>query len=368
MIGVFAYAFPHRKTHDFLVELALMGQREVTVIGAPFQKLPAMDRTVYFPRTLRSVPPLDTKELCARLGYHFVEMPHDDIAGITNLVAARELELGIISGARILKRPVIEAFKQGIVNFHPGKIPETSGLDAFFYTIKNNVDAGITTHLIDPRVDAGHFLAFDAVQLGLTDTPEVVQENTYRLQIVALRQFLQHWKTSSLSPAELDRPYKNEPMSPAEKWEMLLRFPIWRAARVRAQAFETMQTACECGDAQAVSKILADYPDLLEERTEKGWTPLIMAAFNQRADLVELLLKRGANPNASGNNGTTVLMYAKTALIDQPNAKCDLLDTLIASGADPLRTDMHGRAVLDYVKQAGAGHLVQYFQEQIGRL
>lgn len=362
MIGVFAYAFPHRKSHDFLVELALMGQRDVTVIGAPFQKLPSMDRTVYFPRNLKTVPPLDTKDLCARLGFDFVEKPHDDINGITELVLERGLELGLISGARILKRPVIEAFKQGIVNFHPGKIPETSGLDAFFYTLKSNVDAGITTHLIDPRVDAGQFLAFDTTQIEVTDTPETVQENTYRTQVIALRQFLENWTNSALTPTELHRPYKNEPMTVAEKWETLLHFPVWRAARVRAQTFEKLCSACQLGNLQTVSKILKNYPDLLEERTDRGWTPLIMAAFNQRFDLVDYLLKQGANPNATGNNGTSVLMYAKTALLDQPDAKFDLLDILVARGADPLRMDKHGRTVLDYVKDANAEHLVRYFQ------
>ncbi|UAB91609.1 ankyrin repeat domain-containing protein (plasmid) [Ruegeria sp. SCSIO 43209] len=367
MIAVFAYAFPHRKSHDFLVELALMGQREVTVIGAPFQKLPSMDRTVYFPHTLRAVPPLDTKELCERLGFSFVEMPHSDIDGIINLVDEHGLELGIISGARILKRPVIEAFKQGIVNFHPGKIPETSGLDAFFYTLKNGVDAGVTTHLIDPRVDAGQHLAFDATQISATDTPEIVQENTYRLQITALRQFLDCWTKSELSPTALHRPTKNEPMAPSKKWETLLNFPAWRATRVRMQAFESMKVACNQGDVQAVSKILEIHPDLLEERTEKGWTPLIMAAFNQRLELTNYLLEHRANPNATGRNGTTVLMYAKTALMAHPNASFELLDTLLASGADPLRTDMHGRALMDYVKDAKAEHLERYFQEKIGR-
>lgn len=364
MIAVFAYAFPHRKSHDFLIELALAGIRDVTVIGAPFQKLPAMDRTDYIPRTLNAVPSINTEDLCDRLGFNFVEMRHDDIDGITDLVAAHKLELGIISGARILKRPVIDMFKQGIVNFHPGKIPETSGLDAFFYTIKNSVDAGITTHFIDPRVDAGQFLSFDAVRVSLTDSPEVVQENTYRTQIIALRRFIQSWKDDALTPKELHRPAKNDPMEPAEKCQMLLRFPGWRATRFRAQSFEKLRAACETGDVQLVSGLIEEQPDLLEATTEEGWTPLILAAFNQRYDLVAQLLDLGANPNATGHNGTTVLMYAKTALMKQPDASFELLDLLIDKGADPRRKDKYGRNVLDYVEQGGADHLVHYFQKQ----
>lgn len=364
MIGVFAYAFAHRKTQDFLVELFLAGHRDVTVIGAPFQKLPAVDRTVYWPRTLQGVPAMDTSALCDRLGFHFVELAHNEVETIAAMARDRGLELGIVSGARILKRGVIKAFAQGIVNFHPGAIPQTSGLDAFFYTIKTGADAGVTTHFIDLRVDAGHFLAFEAVPMGLTDTPEVVQENGNRLQISALRRFLADWQGGRLEPTPIDRPKKNEPMAPAEKWEMLKRFPAWRAERHRAQAQARLFQACEDGDLAQATTVLDDLPDLLGARTPQGWTPLVVAAFNQHRDLAAMLLDRGADPNATGLKGTTVLMYAKTALMEDPGADLGLLDLLITRGADPARTDMHGRSILDYVREGGAQHLVTYFEQK----
>jgi len=373
MIAVFAYAFAHRKTQDFLVELALAGRRDVTVIGAPFRKLGPLSQPIALAHTLQAVPALDTQAICRALGFEFVELAHDRIDDIAALVRARGLRLGIVSGARILKRGVIEAFADGIVNFHPGKIPETSGLDAFFYTLKTGVDAGVTTHFIDPRVDAGHFLAFDAVPIGPDDGVEAVQENAYRLQIPALRRFLADWQAGRLAPRPIDRPAKNQPMAPAEKHRWLGHFPAWRAARFRAQQAARLFRACEAGDRDAALACLEGLPDLIETRTPEGWTPLIVACFHQQAALAEALLDRGADPNATGRKGTTVLMYAKTALMERDTgvdgadgADTGLLDLLIARGADPARRDMHGRTVLDYVTQAGAGHLVRYFQARTG--
>lgn len=361
MIAVFAYAFAHRKTQDFLLEIAAAGRKDVTVIGAPFQKLSVGDTTSYWPSNARRARSHDTATLCAQLGFNFIELAHNDVDAIATLARDKGFKLGIISGARILKRGVIDAFEHGIVNFHPGKIPETSGLDAFFYTVKNNVDAGVTTHFVDPRVDAGDFLAFDAVHLGANDSAEMVQENGYQLQIIALRRFLQDWQAGTLTSSPIDRPSKNDPMRSAEKWAITQRFATWRAGRYIAQQTEILQNACKAGQSDAALAVLDRHAALLEHTTPQGWSPLILAAFNQHRDLAKALLARGANPNATGLNGTTVLMYAKTALMGRKTPDLSMLDLLIANGADASRCDCYGKTVTAYVQDDPV--LLDYFTQ-----
>ena len=348
MIAVFGYAFPHRKTQDFLIELFLAGERNVVVLAAPPVALPSIDRASYWPTTLRFVPPLDTASIAKRLGYECRIVPHNKEAA----VAARDAgtTLGIVAGARILKREVIDAFEEGIVNFHPGPIPQTSGLNAFFYTIKSGANAGVTTHYIDPRVDAGERTAFHPVRVGPSDTPEAVVENTYRMQMPALRQFLTDRKAGALVREAVDRPRANSPMSPEEKVAVLELFPHWRASRSRAFATADLHEACRRGDTAAVETILSRDPDLIEARTPEGWTPLILAVHGAHKPLAETLLGRGADPNATGRNGTTVLMYAKTHLVGHERPDLSLLDRLIEAGADPSRHDKFGRQLIDYVR------------------
>ena len=341
------------------MELALSGIRDVCVIAAPFEKLPAMDRAVYIPKTLQIPEPQDTRTVAKCLGFDYVEMPHSDIEALSGVIAEKGLRIGIIAGARILKRAIIEAFPEGIVNFHPGKIPETSGLDAFFYTIESGVDAGVTTHFIDPRVDAGHMLYFDALDIGPDDSAEVLQENGYKLQLVALRRFLADKEAGRLEPIPVDRPFKNKPMTPDKKWEMLRRFPAWRAERHLAQMTAKLHAASAAGQVERVATLLDSYPGLLETRTPEGWTPLILAAFHQHIKTVELLLTRGADANATGRKGTTAIMYAKTALLEAETPDTSMLDLLIAHGADPARCDMFGLNILHYVQKSSA--LTRYF-------
>ena len=78
-------------------------------------------------------------------------------------------------------------------------------------------------------------------------------------------------------------------------------------------------------------------------------------------DLAAALLERGANPNATGRNGTTVLMYAKTALMGQTSPDLTFLEALITAGAEASRCDCYGKTVAAYVQNDPV--LLDYFTQ-----
>jgi ankyrin repeat protein len=233
-------------------------------------------------------------------------------------------------------------------------IPETSGLDAFFYTIKRQSPMGATAHFIDGRVDAGDLLFFEETLVGAEDSPEMVQHNNYQSQIRALRRFIALRDKGALAPTEANRPRKNDPMTAEEKRETMRTFARWRSGRLIEQAFRTLISACETGQAEIVAAQLNAFPALIERRTAQGWTPLIVAAFNQHHGVVKALLEHGADPNASGRRGTTPLMYAKTALQNGSSDDRSLILTLLEAGADLHRTDCLGKDVFHYLEKTGA--------------
>lgn len=365
-IAVFAYAFAHRKSQDFLLELAYAGFRNVIVIAAPWRVLPRADTQVYFPSSIVNAPPTPPEQVCTTLGFQYCVVEHDDVNAIAALRDVAGFRLGIVAGARIIKSAVIDLFEEGILNIHPGKIPETSGLDVFYYTIKHRVPAGVTAHYIDRRVDAGDVLFFEETLIGPDDSPEIVQHNNYQSQIRALRRFLSLRDQRALVRYPANRPRKNNPMSPDEKRQTLREFSIWRAAQVRTQASRSLFAACEAGQTDVVAQQLACFPDLVECRTEEGWTPLIVASFNQRVEVVRTLLELGADPNAAGARGTTPLMYAKTAVAEGRTSDMAVLEALIAGGADPFRCDSYGRNIFYYLEQAGERVVLAWLKQRLG--
>ena len=145
-LAVFAYNFPHKKTQDFLLRLLLEGYEISVVIAADPVKLnipPSSVRT-----KIRHEALTDPRQICERIGAAYQAIPHNS-AQTVELVKSSRIDLGLIAGARILKQPVIDAFTIGIINFHPGLIPEIRGLDTLLWSIHKGVPLGVTSHLID---------------------------------------------------------------------------------------------------------------------------------------------------------------------------------------------------------------------------
>ena len=176
------------------------------------------------------------------------------------------------------------------------------------------------------------------------------------MQIVALRCFLSDRAAGRIAPEPIERPHANAPMRPEQKIFALERFPAWRAARVRAYAEADLHAACRTGGIAVAEALIEGDPSLIETRTPEGWTPLILAVHAENHALAEMLLRHGADPNATGRKGTTVLMYAKTPQMGRADPDTTILDRLIEAGAEPERRDKLGLTVLDYVEGDPALH------------
>lgn len=362
-IAIFAYDFPHRKSYDFILDLVGASIRNLVVFGAPRKDLSHLSEPGVTVRPATVFTPLATADLCQNLEIPYFAIDHNDAQQLEKLISQYAVQLAIISGARILSANVIALFAKGIINFHPGKIPETSGLDAFFYTLKNGAPAGVTTHYIDHRVDAGKLIRYSELIVNATDEPDDIIENTYQLQRMAIRELIADIKTGNISEQPIVRPAKNKAMTSDEKREALSIFPLWKSRQLFEQAKKKLFYACEHGYLSTVLALTNSDKRLISEINEKGWTPLIVACFNQNFEVVKLLLSLGADPNRGGFKGTTPLMYAKTKLINQFNQRYEILNLLIQYGADCKRTDAFGKNILHYVEQANDDGLTAFFRQ-----
>jgi len=85
----------------------------------------------------------------------------------------------------------------------------------------------------------------------------------------------------------------------------------------------------------------------VNDKNANGWSPIIVAAYYGRVDLVSELLSRGANVNDQNINGTSVLMYAKDFCIRHQDRS--LFDYLLNAGADINLLDYRGKNLADYL-------------------
>jgi folate-dependent phosphoribosylglycinamide formyltransferase PurN len=180
---VFAYDFPHRKSQDVITALALAGHPVKAVIGAPPVELGMPASSV---RTkLRRAWVLHPAQVAESLGATYAVMPHEGTE-IESFLTELQPDLGIVAGARILKGSVISRFHRGILNLHPGLIPQVRGLDAMLWAIRGDLPLGVTAHLIDERVDAGTVLTRREIPVFGDDSPVDLTERLYETELAIL--------------------------------------------------------------------------------------------------------------------------------------------------------------------------------------
>ena len=182
-IGIFVYNFKHRKSQDFLVRSYLENLNVQAVFAADAVKLNIEHSTIK--TKIRHQGLMHPERVSQRFEYKYFNFPHNDKRTIETIKKLK-LDIGIVAGARILNSSVISAFNIGIINFHPGLIPETRGLDSLLWSIINDIPIGVTSHLIDARIDAGTVLIKDRLKIYKDDTIYDLSERLYEKQLELL--------------------------------------------------------------------------------------------------------------------------------------------------------------------------------------
>jgi phosphoribosylglycinamide formyltransferase-1 len=103
---------------------------------------------------------------------------------IADELKKRDVELVILAGfMRIVRKPLIDAFPNRIMNIHPALLPSFPGLhgqkQALDYGVKIS---GCTVHFVDEGIDTGPIIIQAAVAVSPDDTEETLSQRILRLE------------------------------------------------------------------------------------------------------------------------------------------------------------------------------------------
>jgi len=116
----------------------------------------------------------------------------------------------------------------------------------------------------------------------------------------------------------------------------------------RSELIVDFLSHCERGNLAIVKEIAERLGDV-DVVDSAGRTGLISAASRNRIEVIAFLLERGADPNKANANGTTPLMFAKTAAFAYGDSTG--MKLLINAGANRNARDKFGLTALDYTKE-----------------
>ena len=125
---------------------------------------------------------------------------------------------------------------------------------------------------------------------------------------------------------------------------------------VRPNIFE----ACAAGLTPVVESMLKENPRLVSERSHDGWTPLHLAAFFGRTEIVKMFLDAGASMLAkSSNNESNLPINAAAA-----GRRNDVVRLLVARGCPPdARASDEGYTALHLAANNGNVELVEFLMQ-----
>jgi folate-dependent phosphoribosylglycinamide formyltransferase PurN len=67
-------------------------------------------------------------------------------------------DLIIFTGGNILRKPLLDVPRLGVLNVHLGMLPEVRGMSSPEWSLLNNVPVGVTSHYVDSGLDTGPIL------------------------------------------------------------------------------------------------------------------------------------------------------------------------------------------------------------------
>lgn len=98
-------------------------------------------------------------------------VPNINDRAVIDALQAREPQVVLVNGTRIIARKVLEAVPAPFVNIHAGITPAYRGVHGGYWALRNG-DAGnfgATIHLVDPGVDTGAALVRQLAEPGKDD-------------------------------------------------------------------------------------------------------------------------------------------------------------------------------------------------------
>jgi len=103
-------------------------------------------------------------------------------------LSSHQVDLVVLAGfMRVIKTPLLETFKNKIINIHPSLLPQFPGLDGIGQTWRAGVkEGGCTVHRVTAEVDGGKILGQAKVSRENSDTLEKFTERVHAAEHILL--------------------------------------------------------------------------------------------------------------------------------------------------------------------------------------
>lgn len=106
---------------------------------------------------------------------------------------------------RILKKPLIQSPKLGILNFHPAPLPDLRGTGGFNLAILDNHETfGVTVHYMDEGIDTGPIIEVDRFKINANqETAQSLEKKSHERMVELFKKTLTRVRKEGILNSEV---------------------------------------------------------------------------------------------------------------------------------------------------------------------
>ncbi len=219
--------------------LAALDERglPVTAVIMDARGMPAKNATLFAERTAGRLPPVDPAPFRdAGVPFHTV----DDHNDATAVALVRELGIDVLfsqATPRILKGDILAAAPVGVVNVHPGLLPEYRGATCVEWAIHDDAPVGLTAHLMSAEIDAGAIIRRRVLDVRPDDTYTDIRVRVYRESVALQAEIAADLWAGAIGPGDFTPQPEgtfHRPIDDARMAEVMRKIESGAYARARA--------------------------------------------------------------------------------------------------------------------------------------
>ena len=98
------------------------------------------------------------EEQALRNGISVITVPIHNSSEVMPHIEEMDLDLVVFGGTRIIRGDILDFPKDGVVNSHPGLLPECRGSASPAWSVYHDIRVGSTCHFCDNGIDTGEIL------------------------------------------------------------------------------------------------------------------------------------------------------------------------------------------------------------------
>ena len=132
------------------------------------------------------------------LGIERCSVPHHNKNESRELLDRLKPDLVVLGGTRIIKPALIAIPKDGMLNSHPGLLPEVRGSASIAWSVYFDIPIGCTVHFINPNIDTGDIIKRQLIPVHKGDTYEKLCWETISLAGELMVYAVDQWTKGTL--------------------------------------------------------------------------------------------------------------------------------------------------------------------------